>query len=122
MKMKIFTLICAITCAGAVEACDGVQALSGACYSQNLRQKIVVERQVEPVYVERQQIVVEKQYVPAERIVERQKVVVKRQRSARLRDAVQALTAPRASVRRERVVQSYSESATVGSVGRAFAH
>jgi hypothetical protein len=107
MKMKIFTLICAITCAGAVEACDGVQALSGACYSQNLRQRIVVERQVEPVYVERQQIVVEKQYVPAERIVERQKIVVKR--SNRIRETLRAATAPRAKViRRERIVERSS--------------
>jgi alanine-alpha-ketoisovalerate/valine-pyruvate aminotransferase len=108
MKMKLFALMCALTCAGAVQACDGVQSLGAGCYAQNV-QRVVIEKQVQPQYqiVER---IVEPVYVQrvekVQRVVERQKVVVKRQRSARLRDAVQALTAPRAKViRSERIVE-----------------
>jgi hypothetical protein len=105
---RLLSIAAVVLFASAAQACDGVQALNGACYSQNV-QRVVIEKQVQPQYqiVER---IVEPVYVQrvekVQRVVERQKVVVKRQRSARLRDAVQALTAPRAKViRSERIVE-----------------
>lgn len=87
--------------ASPANACDGVAALSG-CYSQNIRQRVVVEKVCQPQYVER---IVERvevpQYVVREQIVERQKIV--RQRRAPLLQL--NLGQRQKIVKRERVVE-----------------
>jgi hypothetical protein len=89
MKMKLFALMCALTCAGAVQACDGVQALGAGCYAQNV-QRVVIEKQVQPQYqiVERIVEPVYVQRVEKVRVVQRQKVQrvrVQRQKVVRQR-------------------------------------
>jgi hypothetical protein len=93
--LKAFYLAAAFLVSGAaVHACDGVSALTGSCYSQNLRQRIVVEKIVEPQYVER--IVQRVEYPRVERIVVRERVKRDRVRLQLNRSKV---------VRRERIVE-----------------
>ena len=94
--MRLLYLAAAFLVSGAVvHACDNVSALSGSCYSQNL-----VERQVEPVYVER---IVVPQKIVRERIVKR---IVEKQRAPRLeRLRSLQLRGRNNVVRRERIVE-----------------
>jgi hypothetical protein len=87
---RLLSIAAVVLFASAAQACDGVQALNGACYSQNV-QRVVIEKQVQPQYqiVER---IVEPVYVQrvekVQRVVQRQKVQrirVQRQKVVRQR-------------------------------------
>jgi hypothetical protein len=87
--MRLLSIVAVVLFASAAQACDGVQALNGACYSQNV-QRVVVEKQVQPQYqiVERIVEPVYVQRVEKVRVIQRQKVQrvrVQRQKVVRQR-------------------------------------
>jgi hypothetical protein len=107
---RYLTLAVLILSGSSVYACDGVLALSGGCYSQNIRQRIVVERQVVPQYQIVERVVEQPVYVQrVEKIVERQRAYPLRSSLKASARVVERLAAPRAKViRRERVVERLS--------------